>query len=84
MSYVELIGFGAGALATCAFFPQVWKSWTSKSTRDISLASMSALAIANYIWIAYGVIIQSPPLIFTNSATGIMVTSLVILKARHG
>jgi MtN3 and saliva related transmembrane protein len=81
---IDILGFVGGALATIAFFPQVWKSWKSGSTRDISLPAFSTLMVANYLWIAYGVALGSAPLIVTNALTGSMITSLVILKISNG
>ena len=84
MDFVQILGFVGGALSTGAFLPQVWKTWTTKSTRDISLATMGVLAVSNYLWIVYGVLVSSPPLIVTNSATSAMITSLLVLKLRFG
>jgi hypothetical protein len=40
--------------------------------------------LANLMFIAYGVGVESTPLIVTNALTGSMIMSLVILKIRHG
>ena len=33
----ELLGYTATVLSIVAFFPQVYKTWKTKTTRDISL-----------------------------------------------
>ncbi|MBI5001906.1 hypothetical protein HZC31_00820 [Candidatus Woesearchaeota archaeon] len=38
MIFIDILGYVAGILVVISLVPQVIKSWTTKSTRDISLS----------------------------------------------
>ena len=42
MTGIDLLGFAAGTLTTCAFWPQLQKTWASKSAGDVSLGMLGA------------------------------------------
>ncbi len=72
-----LIGLFGGMLTTIAFFPQVAKTWKTRSAKDFSLCMLVLLAAGVFIWTIYGFLIGSIPLILTNIIT--FVLSLIIL-----
>jgi len=63
MVSIEVVGFTAGMLTTVAFIPQVVKSWKTKRTKDISLGWISLVFIGVLLWLIYGILITSYPLI---------------------
>ena len=73
----EIIGFIAAVLTTVAFFPQVIKIWKTKSTKDISLIMFSTLVVGVALWLAYGLMINSMPIIVAN-IIGLISTSLIL------
>lgn len=84
MDFVELIGYAAAFLATLAFLPQVLKSWKTKSTGDLSWGMLSLIASALFLWLVYGIMISSMPLILEDAISLVLVLALVFIKIRHG
>ena len=84
MVYVEIIGFLAGILTSGSLIPQVVKSWKTKLTRDVSLGWIITLTTVALLWIIYGFLIGSLPVIITNVVTFIFTFTILILKIKHG
>jgi len=84
MMNVEVVGFIAGLLVAISVFPQVYKSWKTKSTSDISIAWMLINLSGQTLWIIYGFLISSISLIVMSSITLALAISLLILKIKHG
>jgi len=84
MDYVELVGLLAGFLTTVAGLPQLFKIIRTKKTRDISLAYFLISVSGVALWLAYGLMLNSLPLIAANVATLIILGSIVVLKFKYG
>jgi MtN3 and saliva related transmembrane protein len=80
----EAIGYTAGTLTTIAFVPQVMKSWRSKSVDDLSFVMLATFTTGVTLWLIYGIMIASAPVILANSVTVALNTVLVALKLRYG
>jgi MtN3 and saliva related transmembrane protein len=78
-----LLGFVAGALTAFAFLPQVLKTWRSRSSGDLSLSMLAAQSAGVSLWILYGVVINSSPVIVSNAVTLTMCLALLVLKIRY-
>jgi MtN3 and saliva related transmembrane protein len=78
-----LLGFLAGALTAFAFLPQVLKTWRSRSSGDLSLSMLAAQSAGVSLWILYGVVINSGPVIVSNTVTLTMCLALLVLKVRY-
>ena len=81
--YIEFIGFVAAVLTTTALVPQAAKSWKTKLTKDVSLAWISILAVGIFLWLVYGILIASFPLIFANVLSFILALIILILKIKY-
>lgn len=84
MTLVELIGYGAGALTTVAFIPQVIKAWRTRQTRDISLGMFLAFCAGLVLWLAYGWLTEAWPIVIANTVTLALAGTILVLKLRHG
>ena len=80
---IETIGALAGILTTLAFAPQVIKSFRSKSVSDISLGMYSALCTGILLWICYGALIGSRPLMAANGITLLLAGRVLYLRLRY-
>src|SRR5437868_1576276 len=69
MTGIDLLGFAAGTLTTCAFWPQLQKTWTSKSAGDVSLGMLAIFSTGVCLWFLYGLVLHSWPIIVTNFVT---------------
>ena len=83
MAYVDIIGFIGGALTTLALVPQAVKAWRTKHTRDISIWWILTLIIGILLWLVYGILIGSLPIIVSNVATLIFAVIVLILKMKY-
>ena len=76
----EIIGFIAGFLVSIALLPQVIKTWTSKSSKDISLYWTIILMSGLFLWIIYAFIYWILPLFIFGLIEFSMVLTLFIFK----
>ncbi len=79
---IEAIGLVAGACTTAAFLPQVVKTWKSRSTGDLSAAMLVIFTAGVALWLLYGVLIRSTPVIAANSVTLLLAATLAWFKLR--
>ncbi len=82
-TFVTAIGVVAALLTTVAFLPQALKAWRSRSTQDISLAMYALMATGNILWLIYGLLLDSLPLIGANVVSLSLTTSILALKLRY-
>ncbi len=80
----QAIGFLAGLFATAAFVPQVVRAWQTRSTRDLSLLTIIAFTTGVSLWIVYGVLIHSLPVVIWNVITLLLNIGILAAKLRHG
>ncbi len=81
--YINTIGLLAGLLTTVAFVPQVLKIYRSKSGRDISARMFTMFSIGIALWLYYGVLLQSLPIILANAVTLVLTLTILALKVRY-
>ncbi|MFS4415955.1 SemiSWEET family sugar transporter [Maribacter sp. 2307ULW6-5] len=83
MDTTELIGLVAATMTTSAFLPQVVKTWRQKSTKDISLLMYLVLTTGTLLWLLYGVLIDSLPIMLANAITAFLLCCMLLLKWRY-
>ncbi|MBK7882787.1 MAG: SemiSWEET transporter [Chitinophagaceae bacterium] len=77
MNAIEILGMSAGTISSITFLPQVIKTWKSKSAKDISLWMFLLVTLSVIMWLVYGILIKSVPIIYTNSM--VLMMSLIML-----
>jgi MtN3 and saliva related transmembrane protein len=82
MLFASIVGFAAGALCTFAYLPQVVRSIRTRSVRDLSLLMLISLNAGLVLWVSYGVLIQSWPIILPNAVTLLLSLPLLGMKVR--
>ena len=80
----DLFGYMAAGLTTVAFLPQVLRVWRTRSVRDISLPMYALFVTGVAFWVIYGVLIQSPPVIWANVVTFLLSSAVLVAKVRFG
>ena len=65
----DLTGYCAAFLTTAAFVPQAWQSWHTRDLSGISLPMYAMFTLGVALWLAYGVLIGSMPIIIANTIT---------------
>ncbi len=83
MHFANIVGGLAGTLTTVAFFPQAIKAWKTRSTKDVSLGMFGLFAAGVFLWIIYGIGIQSVPVIVANTITFVLAVTILVLKIKH-
>jgi MtN3 and saliva related transmembrane protein len=84
MQLTDLIGSFAAVLTTTAFIPQVWQIWRTRHTKDISLGMYIAFTCGVALWLLYGILLGSWPIIIANSITVCLAGAVLVMKVRFG
>ena len=84
MTLPVFIGSAAATLTTIAFVPQAWKVWRTRHTADISMGMYILFTIGVALWLAYGILIESWPIIMANSLTLALAGTVLSMKIRFG
>ena len=82
--FIESIGTLAAVLTTGCWLPQALRILRTRDARSISLWSQSVFAAGTVLWLAYGILIMSWPVIGSNFITFALVSSIIALKIRFG
>ena len=77
-----IVGFIAGLVTTAANLPQVWKTFRNKSGEGLSFRMLLTLAIGLGLWILYGIMSKSLPLIVTNVIVLLLILLLIGMKLK--
>lgn len=76
----ETIGYSAAFLTTAAFLPQAYKSWRTRDLSGISLPMYTLFTFGVAMWLVYGVLIASAPVIAANAITLLLSSTVLLLK----
>lgn len=76
----ELVGYPAAILTTVAFVPQAWKSWRTRDLSGISLPMYGMFTLGVALWLVYGLLIGSVPIITGNGITLVLASVVLWLK----
>lgn len=82
MEPIKILGLVAGGLTTISFLPQVIKTWKSRSAKDLSLAMFAVFCLGTALWLTYGILIESQPVILANAVTLALCVVLLYFKVR--
>jgi MtN3 and saliva related transmembrane protein len=78
-----VLGYIAAVLTTVAFLPQVLHSHRARRLEGISMWMLSLFTSGVVLWLAYGILIDSYPVIFANVVTVVLTGYLLYLKLRE-
>jgi MtN3 and saliva related transmembrane protein len=76
------LGYFAAICTTIAFIPQAVKVYKSKHTKDISIGMFLLLNVGFILWLWYGILILSYPIILANAVTIIVALYILIFKIK--
>lgn len=76
----DLIGYPAALLTTLAFVPQARKSWRTRDLSGISLPMYALFTTGVALWMVYGIVIGSIPVIVANAITLVLAAGILLLK----
>ncbi len=81
---ITILGLVAGALTTFAQLPQLLKILKTKSVDDISKGMYVMLITGVSLWVLYGVLIRSIPVVAANAVALVLVVTILFLDVWYG
>lgn len=78
-----LIGYAAAVAGTCIMIPQLVKTIRTKSVKDVSLGMLTVFLINCFLWVVYGLLITSWPVVISNALVFIILVIETALKVRY-
>ncbi len=81
---ISVFGLVGSVCASLLFFPQVWKSYKSKHTKDLSWFGIIVGLVNGIAWLSYGILKGDPFIYVTNAFFFTGVFLLFVLKKMYG
>lgn len=76
----NFFGYPAAFLTTLAFVPQAWHSWKTRDLSGISLPMYALFTFGVALWLCYGALIGSLPILVANGITLCLASIVLWLK----
>lgn len=76
----DFIGYIAAFCTTIAFVPQAMTVYKSRSTRDLSLAMFLIFTLGVMLWLVYGLLLGSYPIVIANFFTVMLAGYILFMK----
>jgi MtN3 and saliva related transmembrane protein len=77
-----VLGLTAGFLTTIGFVPQLIKGYRTRRMDDVSLVMPMLLSAGMALWLGYGIMIGSLPIIFWNIVALVLNLGMIFLKVK--
>ncbi len=82
MALVDVVGTVAALLTTLAFVPQVVQIWRTRSASSVSMPMYVIFTVGVLLWLAYGLMLVSWPIIGCNIVTLVLSVSVIVMKLK--
>ncbi len=83
MFHIDIIGYLAALLTTFSFLVQAIQSWRTRDLSGISVGMYSMFTLGVGLWLIYGIVIESWPLLVTNALTFLFALSILLMKLKQ-
>jgi len=80
---VTFIGFLAAFTSTISLVPQIYKTYKSRSSKDLSYLMLANFLATSMLWVAYGLMVSSQAVWVANIILVVFSTLMLILKYKH-
>lgn len=80
MDTINILGLVAGTCTTVAFIPQVLQVWRTRSAQDISIGMYSVFIVGVALWLVYGLVVNSMPVVLSNLVTLLLASAVLGMK----
>ena len=81
--HITVIGLVAGTLTTLSFVPQLLRTWRLRRASDISGWWLASFISGVTLWLMYGVLLPSLPVIVANAATLALTLPILAMKISY-
>jgi MtN3 and saliva related transmembrane protein len=82
-AYANFVGLAAGALTTLSFVPQLLQTLRTRSAGDVAYGMLMIFITGVTLWLIYGLMLRSLPIILANIATLVLTLTILALKVRY-
>jgi MtN3 and saliva related transmembrane protein len=79
----DIIGFSAGFLIAISMIPQLIKSYKTKRVEDVSFWMLFIIMLGTALWIIYGILIASFPIIAMDGFGFFVNLLLIFMKIKY-
>ena len=80
MNLADLIGSLAACLTTVSFVPQAWLTFKTRDVSGVSLGMYSVFTVGVALWLAYGLLLRSWPMVIANAITLVLALMILAMK----
>ena len=80
MNTADLIGSLAACLTTVSFVPQAWLTFKTRDVSGVSLGMYSVFTVGVALWLAYGLLLRSWPMVIANAITLVLALMILAMK----
>lgn len=80
---MHIIGYLAACFTTFSLLPQIIRIRKLKEARDVSLVMPLMVAVGSVLWLVYGFLIASPPVVIANGVALIIAIVTVVFAIRY-
>ena len=84
VSLADWVGSAAAVLTTLSFLPQVLHTLKTRDVSGISLVMYSAFTVGVALWLVYGLLLGSWPIVIANVITVLLALAIVVMKLVFG
>ena len=84
LSLADVVGSAAAVLTTLSFLPQVLRTLKTRDVSGISLVMYSAFTVGVALWLVYGLLLGSWPIVIANVITVMLALAIVVMKLVFG
>ncbi len=79
---IDLVGSLAACLTTASFVPQAWLSFKTRDVSGVSLGMYSVFTVGVTLWLVYGLLMGSWPIVIANAITLALALAILGMKLR--
>jgi MtN3 and saliva related transmembrane protein len=80
---IEILGYISATLTTIAFLPQIIKTIQIKSAKDVSMGMFVLFTIGVFLWIIYGILTKTYPVLIANAVIFCLALAQILLKLKY-
>ena len=82
IALIDVVGSAAACLTTISFVPQAWQTFRTRDVSGISLGMYSVFTVGVALWLVFGVLLGSWPIVIANSVTLVFSLAILLMKLR--
>ncbi|MBF0161260.1 MAG: PQ-loop repeat-containing protein [Magnetococcales bacterium] len=82
LTWPELLGGLATACTAPSLLPQLWKTWRTRSARDLSALWLAMSLLGTLSWSLYGLLLPAPEVMWANLVIFLLLLGLQLMKWR--